>query len=153
MQSEEIKRPTKDTYVVGLIRGIKKAVRNGLRSMGYVDTDLKMARDDAKIAFATLDYQSQCQCKTCRNETILTMLRYDHLFRDCPDKCRWVLSVLYPFCATEMSLLDTEDEEVIQANFSALAERIEAELLANARERSPRSVRLRGLVCEVATRH
>jgi len=102
-----------------------------------------------KSLFASFHQQLKCECKSCECELTVTALREDFLFSESSPKDRHLQAIYEPFTATEVQLLDTNDEEYIRSAYPALASRIQDE--AEAGYGNDR--RLRGLYCTAATRH
>jgi len=102
-----------------------------------------------KLLFASFHQQTTCECKSCECELTVTALREDFLFSESSPKDRHIQAIYEPFTATEVQLLDTNDEEHIRSAYPALASRIQDEVEAG----YGNDRRLRGLYCTAATRH
>ena len=114
--------------------------------------------NEIRMAYASLDHQLECQCTFCRNEVLITDLRL-HLLPICDDNLTdfgTFLATCEPFTATEIELLDSNDEEYIRSAYPGLAARIQEQIderRANYPQSQGISTRLRGMYCQMATRH
>src|SRR6516225_1782674 len=76
-----------------------------------------------KSLFASFHQQLKCECKSCECELTVTALREDFLFSESSPKDRHIQAIYKPFTATEVQLLDTNDEEYIRSVWLVMAGR------------------------------
>jgi len=122
-----------------------------------VETD--EALNQARMAFATINQQMDCQCTSCKCELIVTAFREELVWPnpscigECSDEAREFRAVCEPFTSTEIELLETLDEEYIRRTYPAVARRVQEEIEARHLNSIHCAERVRGMSCTAATRH
>jgi hypothetical protein len=117
-----------------------------------IETD--EALNQARMAFATINQQMDCQCTSCKCELIVTAFREELVWpSECSDEAREFHAVCEPFTSTEIELLETLDEEYISRTYPAVGRRVQEEIEARHLNSIRCAERVRGMFCTAATRH
>ena len=115
--------------------------------------------NEARMAFATLQHQVNCQCTSCKCELIVTAFRLKLVSPnppcsgECSNEVREFYAVYEPFTSTEIGLLNTDDEEYIRETYPAVARQAQKEIEARYLNHVHGEGRVRGMFCTAATRH
>jgi hypothetical protein len=116
------------------------------------ETERIAALNKARMTYATVDQQAKCLCTSCLCELLVTALREELVFSNLPDTYDWsekvteFYAVTEPFTATEIELLDTDDEEHIRRTYPIMAQQIKQEIESRYLNRALADGRVRGML-------
>jgi hypothetical protein len=111
------------------------------------------ALNKARMIYATGDQQAKCLCTSCLCELLVTALREELVFSNLPDTYDWsekvteFYAVTEPFTATEIELLDTDDEEHIRRTYPIMVQEIKKEIESRYLNGALADGRVRGMLC------
>jgi hypothetical protein len=117
------------------------------------ETERIAALNKARMTYATVDQQAKCLCTSCLCELLVTALRKELVFSNLPDTYDWsekvteFYAVTEPFTATEIELLDTDDEEQIRRTYPIVAQQIKEEIESRYLNGALADGRVRGMLC------